>query len=181
VASSKNVSFIEPAVRMMNYRSRKEGAAEGNPTGAFSRLMGVSPILQPGLYADFSDRSARVRSLLKKYLSNSALPKGVINPQDFIPNVGAATSQGDIAHRARDGRNFFGITGAGVKIGVLSDSVRFLEQVQTSGDLPPDVTVLPGESGTTGIPGAPFSGEGTAMLEITHDLAPGAKLFFATA
>jgi Subtilase family len=101
--------------------------------------------------------------------------------EDSRQNVGTVTSGGDIAHRASEGRIFFGINGRGVKIGVLSDSVRFLEQSQASGDLPPDVTVVPGEGGTTGIPGAPFIGEGTAMLEIIHDLAPGAKLFFATA
>ncbi len=101
--------------------------------------------------------------------------------EDSRQNVGVVNSGGDIAHRAREGRIFFGFNGTGVKIGVLSDSVRFLEQSQASGDLPPDVTVVPGESGTTGIPGAPFGGEGTAMLEIIHDLASGAKLFFATA
>ena len=86
-----------------------------------------------------------------------------------------------MAHGVANARNFFGLTGAGVKIGVLSDSVRFLEQSQASGELPADVVVLPGQSGVD--PTAPFDdiGEGTAMLEIVHDLAPGAKLFFATA
>ena len=88
---------------------------------------------------------------------------------------GAATTQGEVAHRASEARNFFGVTGAGVNIGVLSDSVDFLAQSIASGDLPADVTVLPGQSGVPG------SGEGTAMLEIVHDMAPGAKLFFASA
>ena len=39
---------------------------------------------------------------------------------------------------------------------------------------PDRVTVLPGEAGVEG-------DEGTAMLEIVHDLAPGAELYFATA
>src|SRR5262249_20249547 len=43
---------------------------------------------------------------------------------------------------------------------------------QASGDLGP-VTVLPGQTGN--------GDEGTAMLEIIHDMAPGASLFFATA
>jgi subtilisin-like proprotein convertase family protein len=58
--------------------------------------------------------------------------------------------------------------------------VRFLDRSQASGDLPPDVVVLPGQDGID--PTEPVdSGEGTAMLEIVHDLAPGAKLYFATA
>jgi hypothetical protein len=46
--------------------------------------------------------------------------------------------------------------------------------VQALGDLP-SVTVLPGQAGPTG------TGEGTAMLEIVHDMAPSADLYFATA
>jgi hypothetical protein len=84
------------------------------------------------------------------------------------------TSQGDIAHRAALARSTFGVNGAGIRIGVMSDSVDALASLQASGDLPA-VTVLPGQSGVPG------SSEGTAMLEIVHDLAPGAGLFFATA
>jgi subtilisin family serine protease len=85
-------------------------------------------------------------------------------------NTGTVTSQGDITHRAVDARSAFNTTGAGIKIGVLSDGVNSLATSQASGNLGP-VTVL-----------APGSGdEGTAMLEIIADLAPGAQLFFATA
>jgi subtilisin-like proprotein convertase family protein len=48
--------------------------------------------------------------------------------------------------------------------------------VQAAGNLPP-VTVLPGQSGLD----EGNSGEGTAILEIVHALAPAADLFFATA
>src|SRR6185369_11108521 len=66
-----------------------------------------------------------------------------------------------------------GVTGAGVKICVLSDGVDSLAALQASGDLPPAVDVLPGQAGS--------GDEGSAMLEIVHDLAPGAQLGFATA
>jgi hypothetical protein len=56
------------------------------------------------------------------------------------------TSEGDVAHRAAEARNFFGITGAGVKICVLSDGVSSLAAVQATGDLPA-VDVLPGQAG----------------------------------
>jgi hypothetical protein len=55
---------------------------------------------------------------------------------------------------------------------VLSDGVDSLAAIQASGDLPA-VDVLPGQAGS--------GDEGTAMLEIVHDLAPGAALGFATA
>jgi len=82
------------------------------------------------------------------------------------------TSEGDVAHSAATARNKSSITGSGIKVGVLSDSVDYLAAVQATGDLP-GVTVLANAPG--------YSGEGTAMLEIVHDLAPGAQLYFATA
>lgn len=82
------------------------------------------------------------------------------------------TSEGDVAHNAPLVRAK-GYTGAGVKVGVLSDSVDNLAAVQATGDLPPTVTVLEDAPGN--------SGEGTAMLEIVYDLAPGSPLYFATA
>ncbi len=83
------------------------------------------------------------------------------------------TSQGDVTHRAAAERAFFGFDGTGVKVCVLSDGVSSLASVVATGDLPPGVDVLPGQAGS--------GDEGTAMLEIVHDLAPGAALGFATA
>ncbi len=87
--------------------------------------------------------------------------------------IGGKTSEGDVTHRAAAARTMFGANGAGLRIGVLSDGVASLAASQASGDLPANVTVLPGYAGT--------GDEGTAMLEIIHDLAPGAQLYFATA
>ncbi len=83
----------------------------------------------------------------------------------------AIDSQGDVTHQAAVARSTFGVNGSGVKVGVLSDSVDSLNTSQIAGL----VTVVPGQGGTPG------TGEGTAMLEIVHDLAPGAQLYFATA
>jgi subtilisin family serine protease len=55
---------------------------------------------------------------------------------------------------------------------VLSDGVNSLSKSQTAGELPA-VDVLSGQAGS--------GDEGTAMLEIVHDLAPNATLGFATA
>jgi hypothetical protein len=82
------------------------------------------------------------------------------------------SSEGDVAHRAAEARDFYGYDGTGVKVGVLSDGVDSLARLQASGDLPQNVTVLSGQAGE--------GDEGAAMLEIIHDLAPSAQLFFAT-
>ncbi len=68
-------------------------------------------------------------------------------------------------------------TGAGIKVGVLSDSFDNLGGAaadEASGALPASVTVLEDlASGGTD--------EGRAMLQIVHDVAPGASLAFYTA
>lgn len=90
----------------------------------------------------------------------------------YTTNTGSVTSEGDLTHRAAEARTTFGVNGTGVKVGVISDSVDGLAGSQASGDLG-TVTIIQDDPGQ--------SGEGTAMLEIVHDLAPGAQLFFATA
>jgi subtilisin family serine protease len=86
--------------------------------------------------------------------------------------TGSVNSQGDSTHLAALARSTFGVDGTGVKIGVLSDGVGGLAASQANGNLGA-VTVLSGQAGS--------GSEGTAMLEIIHDLAPGAQLYFATA
>jgi hypothetical protein len=73
-------------------------------------------------------------------------------------------SEGDIAHAADLARRVHGVTGVGTKICALSDGVDSLADSQDAGELP-DVDVLPDQEGD--------GDEGTAMLEILHDVAPG--------
>src|SRR5437868_3505299 len=84
---------------------------------------------------------------------------------------GSRTSEGDVTHLAFAARGAFHVDGTGIRIGVLSNGVSSLADSQARGDLGP-VTILPGQGGS--------GDEGTAMLEIVHDLAPGAQLYFAT-
>lgn len=93
---------------------------------------------------------------------------------------GSVRSEGDIAQGAGLARATYGVSGTGVKVGVLSDSYDYLGGAATdiaNGDLPADGVTLVG-SGDLKYEG---SDEGRAMLQIIHDLAPGAKLYFATA
>ena len=96
-----------------------------------------------------------------------------IHPADQAVTRKDDTSEGDVAHRANSARTIHGVDGTGIGIGVLSNGVDTLSDRQVSGDLPDWVTVLPRKEGQ--------GSEGTAMLEIVHDLAPGADLYFATA
>ena len=95
-----------------------------------------------------------------------------IRPADEAVTRKDDTSEGDAAHLVDAARTAHGVTGAGIGIGVLSDGVETLADRQETGDLPARVTVLPGQEGS--------GDEGTALLEIVHDLAPGAELYFAT-
>src|SRR6185436_11186963 len=90
---------------------------------------------------------------------------------------GSRSSQGDVTHRAFAARGAYGVDGSGVKIGVLSDGVRNLAASQAAGDLGPVTVIGP----PAPCPAANTCDEGTAMLEIIHDLAPGAQLYFASA
>ncbi len=85
---------------------------------------------------------------------------------------GAATNEAVVTHGVDQVRARFGIDGTGVKACVLSDGVDTLAGRQSTGDLPA-VAILPGQAGS--------GDEGTAMLELIHDMAPGAELGFATA
>jgi hypothetical protein len=71
-----------------------------------------------------------------------------------------------------------GYTGLGMKIGVLSDSANStgaLTNAQATGNLPQNVQVI------TDMPSGQGSDEGTAMMEVAYDVAPGSSLAFASA
>ncbi|CAN5660718.1 hypothetical protein BH10ACT1_BH10ACT1_25650 [soil metagenome] len=98
-------------------------------------------------------------------------------------------SEGDSQLRAALARSTYGLDGAGVTVGVLSDSfandgAAYARDI-ANGDLPgpgnpcgrtTPVQVLKDYAATE-----PASDEGRAMAQIVHDLAPEAKLLFATA
>src|ERR1700722_9653360 len=127
--------------------------------------------------------------------------------------TGAVTSQGDFVQHSDVVRSANSLTGAGVTVGVLSDSYDCYAVYATNdvpaggaagyanngftataatdvstGDLPATVNVLqeadPQQGGCMnyGAPTQlPFGDEGRAMLQIVHDVAPGASLPFYTA
>lgn len=94
-------------------------------------------------------------------------------------DAGSVPSEGDPVHRGPEARAL-GATGAGIAVGVISDSIDRvgggINDSQASGDLPPDPQVEVFVDGAVG-----SSDEGRAMAEIIYDTAPGlAKLRFAS-
>jgi hypothetical protein len=163
IASFGQVRFIQPKQEALFSQTR---LARRKPAAAQTRYSSQTGLPAWGRrYSDFNNRTARVRTVLQPALGNAPVPNGPLG-------VGSVTSQGDTTHKAFTARGTFNTDGTGIKIGVLSDGVSSLAISQATGDLG-TVTILPGQEG--------FGDEGTAMLEIIHDLAPGAQLYFATA
>jgi hypothetical protein len=108
----------------------------------------------------------------------AALPgvKTVRLPDYASLQTGSVESEGDAVLKASDLRSYLSsIDGTGVIVGVISDGIAGLAASRASGDLPAvDTTTCNTAGGDAGARGA----EGTAMLEIVHDIAPGAQLMF---
>jgi len=122
----------------------------------------------------FDSVRARVFPAALLDLAGRADVKRISKGHQPMRHTGSVTSEGDVAHKADTSRTAFNVDGSGVKVGVISDSADSSANAISLGDLPSTFTVLPGKFGT-GI------GEGTAMSEIVHDMAPGAEIFFASA
>jgi len=96
------------------------------------------------------------------------------------PSIGPVDPVGTQADRAMLGdvaRTTYGVTGMGVKIGILSDSFNASGGYPldvSSGALPAGISVL--KDGSSG-----GADEGRAMAELIHQVAPGAALAFYTA
>ena len=112
-------------------------------------------------------------------------------------NVGSKLTEGDALLDFNNLRATLGVDGSGITVGVISDGIFGLSDAIASGDLPNTSLNRDGagklvstsggviatsfradgdlEGGFGGSPGA----EGTAILEIVHDIAPSAQLRFA--
>ena len=107
---------------------------------------------------------------------------------DLVPPTGVVKSQGDFAMHSDFARLGYDIDGSGVKVGVMSNSYNTLGDAYVNvqnGDLPgsanPDGDSIPVDViKDVVLSSGSLSDEGRAMLQIVHDVAPGAELAFRT-
>jgi hypothetical protein len=180
LASLSEVVNIRPFVRPILL-------GKSNPAESEFSLLKESSFAAQNI-PNFEERKQRVAAELPKMLDRVAqVPGGPTT------NAGVVTSEGDVAHAAAIARTTYGVDGSykksvgggvinvqKIKIGVLSDSYNNRNGAVTditNGELPSTGVKLVG-SGDLSSGG---SDEGRAMLQIIHDLAPGAELYFATA
>ncbi len=129
----------------------------------------LDPVLSGIVDRDEKNRLVTARVTVAELAALAHL-KGVRQVREVdrpVVAAGKAMTAGDAVIRA-DVLRAQGLTGNGVRIGVISDGVDGAATAQASGDLGP-VKVLADDQG---------GNEGTAMLEIVHDVAPGADLYF---
>ncbi len=125
--------------------------------------------------------------LVDGYLPINELPTAAELPQTlsghphlksvtYSGTIGAAINEADYSTFANEVTS---ANGSGVTVGVISNSFNDLGGYATdvkTGDLPPNVNVLPGQGGPAG-----QDDEGRAMAQNIYHMAPGAGLAFATA
>ncbi len=152
--------------------------------------------LQPDLRALGLQQGASAGRVVSGRLPISALGDAarLASLRGMVPayaqtHVGRVGSEADTAHRAFEGRADLDVDGSGQKVCALSDSYNRSATAATSarddivsGDLPG-----PGNPAGRTAPvdvlddSEPGSDEGRAMLQLIHDIAPGAELGFHTA
>jgi len=159
-----------------------------------------------GLRVDLVDEK---QAVAQGWATPSALSKlrdlpfvRLVREPDYLhTNTGLWETEGDEVLQAGPLREQMGADGSAVKVGVISDGVFGLLESVATGDLPgggkvcgnPDSPTTMTDVGvecrsfrsdgdiTGGGDGSGAGAEGTALLEVVHDLAPGADLFFANA
>lgn len=202
---------IDP--RLYSVMEKGASAAEGGSRRAFGvradehgrvQVYVRTKAMETGLIKDIKASGGRIERVLPAYhLMQVSLPPEAIariadrdsvafisRPSYARVRAGSEMTEGDAVMQSDTVRSSLGFTGAGVRVGVISDGVSGLPQSVTDGDIPTgsDTSCDPLGIRTSGVICKSFSSdgiapalssEGTAMLEIVHDIAPDATLVFS--
>lgn len=171
-ASGARIAHVSPEYNVVTAYVAQDKLAAVN---AISAVQNVREELQPTVAG------------AERHASGTARPRAVVQA-----GCAPIISEGDAQLRAADARAALPVSGAGVTVGILSDSFARVttptsaDQDIASGDLPGPSNPCGKLTPTTVIDelNADIEGpsdEGRAMTQIVHDLAPDAHLAFATA
>lgn len=146
--------------------------AKGNPQGLLKTLIEheVKPLAINGRIISGSIPNQRLNEL------NDIDGVHEVRSSKIITSQGSVMTQGDIAMTSNLVRPAFGVDGSSITVGVISDSYDCLggaAQDQMKQDLPLQVTIIADALDCNG-----KLDEGRALMQIVHDIAPGAKLLF---
>lgn len=150
--------------------------AKGDPQTLLTRLVqhGMKPLAINGRIISGQMPTQRLDELDTLEDVNEVKLSKIITSQ--IKSQGSVITQGDIATKSVIARSAFGVDGSGVTVGVISDSYNCLggaAEDQSTQDLPPRVIIIADAFDCAG-----RTDEGRALMQIVHDIAPGAKLLF---
>ena len=193
--SARSLATNQKLNRLQNVLGVKDGtvridvalSGDGASSRAAFEAMGLTNV---STYENHISGRLPISALASVSRNSSVI---AVHPSLSRTRAGLTQTQGDVAQRTDEVRHNFGLTGAGVKVGVLSDSFNCRktpltpdplanfttgEQDVVNGDLSP-VQVLKdlpepdcSDLGTD---------EGRAILQLVHDVAPASKLAFYTA
>jgi subtilisin family serine protease len=182
-ANARSFKSTNPAIRVSNgtvaldlYANDSAKLVQSLKALGGTRVDARGPLISARVPAAALDRIAALPSL--RYA------KPVLATTHVLPAV--AVSQGDVTLKSDEARGTFGVNGAGVPVGLLSDSFAcnpgpFLPgarsttyQQDLGKELPATVNILKDTA-------CPATDEGRAMGQIVHDVAPGSPQLFHTA
>jgi hypothetical protein len=106
-------------------------------------------------------------------ISQDKRTRAITTSGNFITRIGSATTEGDEQLSANLAREQKSVDGSGFEVGVISDGIEGYTDSQST-DYLGAVGYIVGHEQMSGR-------EGRAMMEIIHDIAPGAQLTFGSA
>ncbi|MDE3096926.1 MAG: S8 family serine peptidase [Chloroflexota bacterium] len=186
--TAANASGIGPAIagRIATKQLRIDASGRvqvwvdtaGAPASALADLVGLGMQVQRT-----DDKNRIVQGLLPvSQLDAAAALASVATvrlPAYGYVQTGSVTTQGDSILGSATLRSQLTASGAGVRVGVISDGMEGLASAQASGDLGPvDTTTCNVAPGTPSPTASGAGAEGTAMSEIVQDIVPNAQIIF---